>query len=154
MNQKLFKKFCTIERELSEEKGPFKLFALIELEEVPGQWDVVMSSKALPDRDMETLRFVVNKIYAIVSQKEIVKVSRVIVLDVNEPFVTEIERFLSRTHNPKEIFNCEIDDLKIKHAHIIVSPVKDEAKILVNAATFNELVNRINLLENERALQG
>ncbi len=154
MNQKLFNKFCTIERELSEEKGPFKLFALIELEEVPGQWDVVMSSKALPDRDMETLRFVVNKIYAIVSQKEIVKVSRVIVLDVNEPFVTEIERFLSRTHNPKEIFNCEIDDLKIKHAHIIVSPVKDDAKILVNAATFNELVNRINQLENQQALQG
>lgn len=154
MNQKLFNKFCTIERELSEEKGPFKLFALIELEEVPGQWDVVMSSKALPDRDMETLRFVVNKIYAIVSQKEIVKVSRVIVLDVNEPFVTEIEKFLSRTHNPKEIFNCEIDELKIKQAHIIVSPVKDEAKILVNAATFNELVSRINQLENQRALQG
>ncbi|HEW97766.1 MAG TPA: hypothetical protein ENF37_03860 [Beggiatoa sp.] len=150
----MFNKFCTIERELSEEKGPFKLFALIELEEVPGQWDVVMSSKALPDRDMETLRFVVNKIYAIVSQKEIVKVSRVIVLDVNEPFVTEIEKFLSRTHNPKEIFNCEIDELKIKQAHIIVSPVKDDAKILVNATTFNELVNRINQLENQQALQG
>jgi hypothetical protein len=154
MNQKLFNKFCTIERELSEEKGPFKLFALIELEEVPGQWDVVMSSKALPDRDMETLRFVVNKIYAIVNKKEIVNVSRVIVLDVNEPFVTKIEHLLSRIHNPKEIFNCEIDDLKIKHAHIIVSPVKDDAKILVNATTFNELVNRINQLENQQALQG
>jgi hypothetical protein len=58
MNQKLLNKFCAVERELSEEKGPFKLFALIELEEVPGQWDVVMSSKELPDRDMETLRFV------------------------------------------------------------------------------------------------
>jgi len=154
MNQKLFNKFCTIERELSKEKGPFKLFALIELEEVPGQWDVVMSSKALPDRDMKTLRFVVNKIYAIVNQKEIVNISRVIVLDVNEPFVTEIEKFLSRTHNPKEIFNCEIDELKIKQAHIIVSPVKDDAKILVNATTFNELVNRINQLENQHALQG
>jgi hypothetical protein len=154
MNQKLFNKFCTIERELSEEKGPFKLFALIELEEVPGQWDVVMSSKALPDRDMETLRFVVNKIYAIVNKKEIVNVSRVIVLDVNEPFVTKTEHLLSRIHNPKEIFNCEIDDLKIKHAHIIVSPVKDDAKILVNATTFNELVNRINQLENQQALQG
>ncbi|HIE02140.1 MAG TPA: hypothetical protein EYP59_17955 [Thiotrichaceae bacterium] len=154
MNQKFFNKFCTIERELSEEKGPFKLFALIELEEVPGQWDVVMSSKALPDRDMKTLRFVVNKIYAIVNQKEIVNVSRVIVLDVNEPFVIEIEKFLSRMHNPKEIFNCEIDELKIKQAHIIVSPVKDDAKILVNATTFNELVNRINQLENQHALQG
>ena len=118
---------------------------------MPGQWDVVMSSKELPDRDMETLKFVVNKIYAIVSKKEIVKVSRVILLKINEPFVTEIEQFLSITHNPKEFFNCEIDELKIKHAHIIVSPVKDEAKILVNAATFNELVNRITRLKNELA---
>jgi hypothetical protein len=149
MNQKLLNKFGAIEHELSKEKGPFKLFALIELEEVPGRWDVVMSSKALPDRDMETLRFVVNKIYAVVSQKEIVKVSRVILLDVNEPFVTELEQFLDRTHNPKELFNCEIDDLKIKHAYLIVSPVKED--ILVNVATFNELINKVNQLENERA---
>jgi hypothetical protein len=94
----------------------------------------------------------VNKIYAIVSKKEIVKVSRVILLDVNEPFVTEMEQFLEKTHNPTEIFNCEIDDLKIKHAYIIVSPVKDDLKILVDVATFNELVNRVNRLENERAL--
>jgi predicted sugar kinase len=154
MNQKQLNQFCTVERELSKEKGPFKLFALIELEEVPGRWDVVMSSKELPDRDMETLRFVVNKIYAIVSKKEIVKISRVILLNVNEPFVTALEKFLSLTHNPKEIFGCEIDELKIKHAHIIVSPVKDEAKILVNAATFNDLVNRITRLENELALHG
>jgi len=154
MNQKLLNKFCTLERELAEEKGPFKLFALIELAEVPGQWDVVMSSKELPDKDMETLRFVVNKIYAIVSKKEIVKVSRVILLNVNEPFVIEMERFLSRMNNPKEFFHCEIDDLQIKHAHIIVSPVQEEAKILVNATTFNELINRINRLENEQALHG
>jgi predicted sugar kinase len=149
MNQKQLNQFCTVERELSKEKGQFKLFALIELEEVPGQWDVVMSSKELPDRDMETLRFVVNKIYKFVNKKEIVKISRVILLNVNEPFVTALEKFLSLTHNPKEIFSCEIDELKIKHAHIIVSPVKDEAKILVNAATFNDLVNRITRLENE-----
>jgi hypothetical protein len=153
MNQKLLNKFHTVERELSEEKGPFKLFALIELEEVPGRWDVVMSSKKLRDRDMETLRFVVNKIYAIVNKKEIIKVSRVILLEVNESFVLEMEQILERTNNPKEFFNCEIDDLKIKHAYIIVSPVKKDAKakILVNADTFNELVNRINRLENKQA---
>ena len=41
---------------------------------------------------------------------------------------------------------------KIKPAHIIVSPVKDDSKILVDVATFNELVNRVNRLEKERAL--
>ena len=154
MNQKLLNKFCAVERELSKEKGPFKLFCLCELEEVQGQWDIVMSSQKLPARDMKTLRFVVDKIYAIVSKKEIVKISRVILLNVNEPFVKEMEQFLESSNNPKELFNCEIDSLKIKHAHIIVSPVKTEEKILVNANTFNELLNRINRLENQQALHG
>ena len=151
MNQKLLNKFCAVKRELSKEKGPFKLFCLCELEEVQGQWDIVMSSKKLPARDMKTLRFVVDKIYAIVSKKDIVKISRVILLNINEPFVKELEQFLENSNNPKELFNVEIDNLKIKQAHIIVSPVKEEAKILVNAHTFNELLNRINRLETQQA---
>ena len=37
MNDKLLKKFLAIERKLSTEKGAFKLFALVQLEELPGQ---------------------------------------------------------------------------------------------------------------------
>jgi len=45
----------------------------------------------------------------------------------------------------------------MKHAHIIVSPIKElkeDFKIVVNASTFNELVNRVNRLENEQVLYG
>jgi hypothetical protein len=149
MNDKTLKKFLAIERNLSTEKGAFKLFALVQLEELPGLWDVVMSCENLPEKDMPTLRFVVEKIHARLTQKEIVQISRVILLDVEQPFVTKMEQFLVRANNPTELFNCEIDSLKIKHAYIIVSPVqKDDASVLISTKTFNDLINRINQLES------
>ncbi len=149
MNEKRLKKFRRIERNLSKEKGAFKLFAIIQLEELPGRWDVVMSSKNLPEKDMPTLRYVVEKIHAELTKKEIVQISRIVLLDVKQSFVKEMKRFLVRANNPKEIFNCEIDELKIKEGYIIVSPVviKEDAQVLVNAKTLNDLVNRVNQLE-------
>jgi hypothetical protein len=149
MNDKLLKKFVAIERKLSGEKGAFKLFALIQLEELPGRWDVVMSCENLPEKDMTTLKFVVDKIHAVLAEKEIIQISRIILLNVEQPFVKEIEKFLERNHDSKELFNCEIDGMKIKHAYIIVSPVvKESSNVLISAAALNDLVNRINQLES------
>jgi len=75
MNENLFEKYRAIERNFSEDKGPFKLFALVQLEELPGLWDVVMSCENLPEKDMPTLRFVVDKVYAGLTKKELVAFS-------------------------------------------------------------------------------
>jgi hypothetical protein len=153
MNDKLIKKFLVIERKLSKEKGAFKLFALIQLEELPGRWDVVMSCENLPEKDMATLKFVVDKIHAVLTQTEIIQISRIILLNVEQPFVKKFEQFLERNNNPKELFNCEIDSLKIKQAYIIVSPViKDNFNVLVSVATLNDLTNKINQLERAAGL--
>jgi len=82
---------------------------------------------------MPTLRFVIDKIHAVLNKKEIVQISRIILLDVDQPFVKEMEQFLARANNPTELFNCEIDSMKIKQAYIIVSPViKDDASVLIS----------------------
>ncbi|EDN68987.1 conserved hypothetical protein [Beggiatoa sp. PS] len=152
MNEKTLKKFMAIQRKLAKEKGAFKLFALIQLEEVPGRWDVVMSCQNLPEKDMPTLRYVVEKIHAGLTTQEIVQLSRIILLNVEQPFVKAMEQFLERTNNSKEIFNCEIDELMIKKAYIIVSPVKKEkATVNISAKTLNDLINRIQKLESATA---
>jgi len=148
MNDKWLNKFRVIARKLSEEKGPFKLFALVQLEELPGRWDVVMSCENLPEKDMATLRFAVDRIHVGLKKKEIVQISRIILLNIEQPFVKAMERFLENTNNPKELFNCEIDDLKIKQAYIIVSPViENDANVLISASRLNDLINRVNRLE-------
>ncbi|HIE00475.1 MAG TPA: hypothetical protein EYP59_09325 [Thiotrichaceae bacterium] len=148
MNENLFKKYRAIERNFSEDKGPFKLFALVQLEELPGLWDVVMSCENLPEKDMPTLRFVVDKVHAGLTKKEIVQISRIILLNLEQPFVKAMADFLEKAHNPAELFNCEIDGLKIKQAYIIVSPViKYEDNVLISVSTLNDLINRVNQLE-------
>jgi hypothetical protein len=148
MNHSFLEKFGIIERNLSKEKGITRLFALIQLEESPGGWDVVISSKGLPDdgKNLENLRFVVNKINEVLDNTEIIQVSKVVLLDPAQPFIKEFENWLERNGNPKEWGYCEINGMKIKHAHIIVSPV-DDSKTLVTMAMVNELQQKINVLE-------
>lgn len=148
MNRLFLEKFSVIERNLSKEKGATQLFALIQTEESPGSWDVVISSKGLPDdgKNLENLRFAVNKINEVLDKTEIVRVSKVVLLDPNQPFLKELEHFLERNGNPREFSHCEINGMKIKHAHIIVSPVAD-SKTFVTKATVTELQQQINFLE-------
>jgi hypothetical protein len=62
-----FEKFSSIEQTLVQEKGPFKLFALLERATAFDDWDVIMASKGLPDNDMSVLKEVIEKIHAVLT---------------------------------------------------------------------------------------
>ncbi len=148
MNNQFFEKFVTIERNIAKEKGTTKLFALLQLEEAGASWDVVISSEGLPDdgKNWKNLRFVINKINQVLDKQETIRIPRVVLLDPSQPFFKELERFLSQNGNPKEFGHCEIDGMKIKHAHIIVSPV-DDSKTFVTKAAVDELQQRLLVIE-------
>jgi hypothetical protein len=137
-------KFFSIANNISQEKGPLTLLALFELEEHEGQWDVVVSARNLPEDDMDTLRFVINQMNAVLNKQEILQISSVVILDVEQMFVKEIEEFLDKHNNPQEFFSSEINGIQIKQAFIIVSPIKESSKILVDASTFNDLMRQAN----------
>jgi hypothetical protein len=88
-------KFPAIERSLAQEKGEFKLFALLERQAVFDTWDVVMASKGLPDNEMSVLKYVIDKIQTVLTREEMIKIGAVILLDVNDHFVKEVENFWS-----------------------------------------------------------
>jgi hypothetical protein len=117
------KKFFPIERTIAQEKGDFKLFALFEREDVQGIWDVVLAADWLPGEEMKSLRYVFGKIRAVLDKKEFLKVSKVVLLDVNEPFIEELQDFLEDYHNPKVFSNAMINGMAFKTGYIIVSPL-------------------------------
>jgi hypothetical protein len=117
------KKFFPIARTIAQEKGDFKLFALFEREDLQGIWDVVLAADWLPGEEMKSLRYVFGKIRAVLDKKEFLKVSKVVLLDVNEPFVKELEDFLDDFHNPRVFINAVINGMSFKTGYIIVSPV-------------------------------
>jgi len=130
------KKFFPIERTIAQEKGDFKLFALFEREDIQGIWDVVLAADWLPGDEMKSLRYVFEKIRAVLDKKEFLRVSKVVLLDVNEPFIKELEDFLEDYHNPRVFSNVEINGMSFKTGYIIVSPLSSTEPI---SQIFNEL---------------
>ena len=119
-------KFYPIERSIAQEQGEFKLFALFEREDIQGIWDVVLAADWLPGEEMKSLKYIFRKIRAVLDKKEFLKVSKVVLLDVNEPFVKEIQDLLEDYHNPSIFTNTVINGMSIKTGYIIVSPVIQE----------------------------
>jgi hypothetical protein len=148
MNNPFLEKFFAIERNIAKEKGVTKLFALLQLTEAVAGWDVVISSRGLPDDgvDLKNLRFVVNKINEVLDEQETIQIPRVVLLDSDQPFFKELKHFLERNGNPREFGYCEINGMKIQHAHIIVSPV-DDSKTFVTRAEVDKLQQQLNVLQ-------
>jgi hypothetical protein len=134
-DETLLEKYLTIAQTLTQEKGPFKLFALLELSNMACEWDVVLSAEWLPGKDkMETLGFVIDKIRAVLTHQEYLKIARVILLDVNEPFVKEFQKFLERHNNPKVLPPVEIEGVEIAKGRILISPLKSQEEALSSSS--------------------
>jgi len=143
----MLEKYANIAQTLIQEKGPFKLFALLELSNMACEWDVVLSASWLPGNDkMESLRFIVDKIRAVLTHQEYLKIARVILLDVNEPFVKELQNFLQEHNNPKTFSSVEIEGVEIEKGRILISPVSEE--------TSSELLTKTSKWVRQAAKQG
>ncbi|MEN8215646.1 MAG: tetratricopeptide repeat protein [Pseudomonadota bacterium] len=137
MSETLLKKYSAIAQSIAQEKGPFKLFALFELEDyLPWEWDIVLSAEWLPGNKVESLRFIFDKIRVVLNQEEFIKISKVVLLDINEPFVKELQKFLEAHHNPKFFSHVDIQGVEIDKGYVITSPLipsEESSEILTQA---------------------
>jgi len=148
---KFIEKFFAIEQTLTQEKGPFKLFALLERATAFDDWDIIMASKGLPDNDMSVLKEVIEKIHAVLTREEKMKMNAVILLDVNDPFVKEVQKFLAEYHNPTEFSNAEINGLEISRGYIITSPIPQTEPV---SASSKKLLTQASKWIRKAALGG
>jgi len=155
MMDTIIDKFNLIEKIISQEKGNVKLLALFELEDnVQDRWDVIISAENLIPDDIESLKFVVNILQSVLTEKEMVKISKAVLFDPNDEFIIKIERFLNKNKNPKQISNLEINDLIITHGFVIKSSVfekrtfnrkQDSVRYLFPASKWNETKRTIDI---------
>jgi hypothetical protein len=117
-------KFLFIENTIAQEKGPLDLFALFEIVEIPSRWEVVISAERLPENDIKALGYVTNKIRAVLTQKEMMKISAVILLTANEPFIGELQKFLKTNDNT--FSEANIQGVEIKKGYIIKCKFTDK----------------------------
>jgi hypothetical protein len=127
--KELIEKLSTNEQTIVQNNGPIKLFALFERLRVPSRWDVVIASNGLPENDIDVLKDIIEKIRAVLSKEEMIKIAAVILLDVNDHFVNEVQQFLEEHHNPTAFSNAEINGSDISRGYIITSPVSSSEKV-------------------------
>ena len=120
MNQ-LIEKFSELEKELSEEKGEFSLFALFGREDAFYMWDVVISAEWAEKNNNEMLKYLVSKLQKKLTKEEMLMLSMVVVLEPTNAVVEDVNRTIKVKHGNVEFDNHDFNGVFVKHAHILTS---------------------------------
>jgi hypothetical protein len=115
-------KLFQIEKEISQERGAFVLFALFEREDALGNWDVLISAEWIGENKKEVLSYITSKMSSKLLWQEQVLLSRIVILDPLDSFVASINTMIEIEHGDQVRFvNCNVNGIPIKDAFIITS---------------------------------
>ncbi len=114
-------KLIGIEKKMSEKKGAFNLFALFMREDAENKWDLLVSSKWISKNKPESLKYIASNVQKALTQKELVKISRIVIIDDDNSALDAIHQAIATEHNITEIRDSIFFGLSIQHAYIITS---------------------------------
>ena len=114
-------KLRDMEMKMSGEKGAFNLFALFMRDDAENNWDLVVSSKWISTNKPESLKYIASNVRRALTQKEIVKISKIVIIGDNNPALDAIHQAFVAEHSMIEMRNCNFFGLSIQHAYIITS---------------------------------
>ena len=130
--KQLLEKLKSLEKEISDERGEFSLFALFLREDAENKWDLVVAAPWLNTDSMEDINHISNKLKFYLDDSELLSISRIVLVDLDDPIVKTINNYC----NVKRGGLLELYDLfniglpSFKHAYIIISQSKKP--VLVN----------------------
>ena len=119
--------FQKIEKNLSSERGEFELFALFLREDSSDKWDLLVSAPWIKHEGSTELRDIAQKIQSSLNKEELLKLSRIILVDRKNPMLETFNRAIHAEHTITEVKDSNFFGLPIKHAYIFTSK-----RILVN----------------------
>ena len=120
MNE-LVNKIVSLEKDISQEKGKLNLFALFLREDAQDKWDLLVSAPWIQSDKKSALSYIANLIQQRLNNDEKVSLSRIVVIDRNEPAFDAFQKAIHTEHSKVEVRDSNFFGLKIKHAYIITS---------------------------------
>ena len=120
MNDKLVDRFASLEKEISQKKGPFALFALFAREDLPDRWDLVVAAP-WAETPQEGVSYLVAEIKSNIGSPALTELSRIVFVAPNDPPVQAINNAVHIQHGKAEIKDSNFFGLPIKHAWVITS---------------------------------
>ena len=119
--KQLLEKLRTLEKELSESKGPFLLFALFLREGAPDVWDILVSAPWIDVDKKSALRQITDQLNASLAREELILISKIAIIEQFNPALNSIQSAFNVEHAAVEVKESEFFGFRISHAFIITS---------------------------------
>ena len=117
----IVEKLRAIELEITREKGPFLLFALFLREDATDLWDLLVAASWITGNKPESLKYIAEKIKKGLGSDELLKISRIVVIEEINPGLEALQRAIYVEHGTAEIQDSTFFGLPIKHAYLITN---------------------------------
>lgn len=114
-------KLASIEKSVSTQKGNFWLFALLERTESPDKWDLIVAAPWLQEESRKSLDEIIELVGSELSETELLQLSRIIVLNPENPVVQHLTSAFNHEHAFNHVENTVINGMEISRAIIITS---------------------------------
>ena len=119
--KQMIEKLASLERDIASEKGEFSLFALFLREDADDTWDLLASAPWLEADKRESLEYLVNQLHARLDTQELLSLSRIVLLEKDNPVLEAIHKEIKVRHGMTEVRDSLAFGVPIKHAYIITS---------------------------------
>ena len=119
--KELLDRFISLERNLSEQRGPFALFALFLREDAQDRWDVIVAAPWIEADRKSALTVLTDQIQRSLSPDELTQLSRVVIVDENNPALEAINSAVHVEHGAADVQDSNFFGLHIRRAFIITS---------------------------------
>ncbi len=116
----LAERFREAEREVAQQRGGFTVFGLFELEDMPGNWDLVAAAPWL-DTSRNSIKELIDTLNAFFSVEDWKIIATVVPMKESSDFVQAITRKYHFEHQLEEIGSTYVNGLYITHAFLITS---------------------------------
>lgn len=88
MMNEITEKIKVIINNLEQKRGPLLICALFLREDSLAKWDIIIAASWLNPKEMESYKTVSNELQEFLSPSELVQISRIVLLDQDDPVVS------------------------------------------------------------------
>jgi len=125
---KVAKLIIKIEEKISKEKGGFVLFGLFLPDNTSDKYDLLVSANWIGSVKRKHFIYFGKQLRKVLSKDEINNISKIVILDTKNPFVSTVNAIFDTEHNIVVTENCSFNNVLIKRAYIITSKRRHRKK--------------------------
>ena len=119
--REIAEKLVRAEQEMAAHKGRFLVFGLFLREQAPDVWDLVVAAPWVVENKSASLQYISDKISSALQPDELVKLSRIVLVEPDNPSVAALHQAIKVEHGISEIKDCHFSGMEIRHAYLITS---------------------------------